>query len=104
MAMSGRFDMPQSTAALRQKAEALRLLRSPQATAAGLNGQKAAPARTVWAKQPHLCQHGTCLALEVRSGALWVRVRDTAGQEAWAPVARVLAPEQRRTWAKVGFG
>lgn len=71
--------MPQSTAALRQRDTLLRLLRAPSA---------ALPRQ----------------ALELREGALWVLVRDHAGQEAWAPVARVLSPEQRRAWARGGFG
>ena len=94
--------MPQSSAALRQKATALRLLRNPQASQAC--STPATPARPVWAKQARACTQGACLALEVRAGALWVLVRDTAGQEAWAPVGRILTNEARREWARVGFG
>lgn len=98
--------MPQSTAALRQRAEALRLLRNPTLKPGkpGLKPVPGVPVRPVWAQTPLPCSHGTCLALEVRAGALWVRVRDLAGGEAWAPIARILAPEQRRTWARSGFG
>jgi hypothetical protein len=96
--------MPQSTAALRQKAEALRMLRTPHAIPASAPAAVGVPRRSVWARKALPCQHGTCLALEVRPGALWVLVRDASGQEAWAPIARILTPDQRRTWARGGFG
>lgn len=97
--------MPVSSAALRQKADALRLLRNPTAKAVAPNPKApAVPGRPVWARAPFTCHHGTCLALELRAGALWVRVRDAAGQEAWAPIARILSPDQRRSWARTGFG
>lgn len=92
--------MPQSSVALRQKAEALRLLRNPHATARSVDTL----ARPVWAKKPLTCPHGTCMALELRADGLWVRVRDSKAQEAWAPVARILSPEQRRDWGRTGFG
>ena len=96
--------MPQSTAALRQKAEALRLLRSPTTAPLRASAKPGTPARPVWARTPRVCSHGTCLALEVREGALWVKVRDTAGQEGWAPIARILTADDRRAWAREGFG
>lgn len=96
--------MPQSTAALRQKAEALRLLRSPNAKVPVRDLKApAAPVRTIWARQPFSCHHGQCLALELRTSGLWVKVRDSAGQEGWGPIARILAPGQRRDWARTGF-
>lgn len=62
--------MPQSSAALRQKADTLRLLRNPHArlTPAPLGGK--ALVRPVRAKRPFACQHGLCLALEIRQGGL----------------------------------
>lgn len=96
--------MPQSTAALRQRAETLRLLRNPSATPSRQPVGQGTPNRPVWARTPWVCPHGTCLALEVREGALWVKVRDTSDNEAWAPIARILSPEQRREWARRGFG
>lgn len=95
--------MPQSSTALRHKAEALRLLRHSSAAPVKDTG-RGVPLRPVWAREPWPCAHGTCLALEVRGGALWVHVRDAAGQTGWAPIARVLSPEARRTWARRGFG
>ena len=95
--------MPQSSAAIRHKAEALRLLRHPDARAATPASQGNTPQRPVWARKPFVCHHGTCLALEVRGAAVWVKVRDAQGEEAWAPASRVLAPEQRRAWARTGF-
>jgi hypothetical protein len=97
--------MPQSTAALRQKAEALRALRSPQQPAkAATAAAPGAMTRPVRARNPLSCAHGTCLALELRASALWVLVRDSAGQEAWAPIGRILNFGQRRDWAREGFG
>ena len=93
--------MPQSSAALRQKAEALRLLRNPHNTPAARGPSTARP---VWAKKPLSCMHGTCLALDVRSDGRWVLVRDTAGVEGYAPAVRVLSVDQRRDWARRGFG
>lgn len=94
--------MPQSTAALRQKAEVLRALRSSQVSVSTHASVK--PMRRVWAKTPHVCAHGHCLALEAREAALWVLVRDKEGREDWAPVMRILSPDARRTWARAGFG
>lgn len=92
--------MPQSTAALRQKAEALRVLRNPQNAC---STKAAQPARPVWAKKPHTTTHGTCVALELRTTGLWVLVQKD-GQEAWAPAQRILSPEASRAWAREGFG
>lgn len=94
--------MPQSSAALRHKAEALRVLRNPQATAPARSS--GTPTRPVWAKTPFSCQHGTCVALDLRADGLWVQVRTADAQEAWAPVVRILSPELRREWARKGFG
>ena len=93
--------MPQSSAALRLKSEALRLLRAPNARPS--TAGTPTPPRTVWARTPCVCFNGSCLALQVRDTGLWVLVRDAQG-EAWAPVARVLDPDKRRVWAKGGFG
>jgi hypothetical protein len=106
--------MPQSTAALRQKAETLRALRNsqqrPSAVKVAAQGALLRPllarpllARPLRARNPWPCSHGSCLALEVREGALWVLVLDNAGQEAWAPIGRILSGEQRREWARAGF-
>ena len=92
--------MPQSSAALRHKAEALRLLRNPHNTPAA----RGTTTRPVWAKKPLSCMHGICLALDVRSDGLWVLVRDNAGVEGYAPAVRVLSVDQRRDWARRGFG
>jgi hypothetical protein len=87
-----------------------RALRSPQGTlhtpARGATGpaKPVAPTRPLWAKVPHVCKHGTCLALEARGEALWVLVRDTTGQEGWAPIGRILSFEGRRAWEQSGFG
>lgn len=96
--------MPQSSAALRQKADTLRLLRNPHArlTTAPTAGRNLA--RPVRAKRPLVCQHGLCLALEIRQGGLWVLVQPTTGEAGWAPIERILAPGQRRDWAREGFG
>lgn len=91
--------MPQSSAALRQKAEALRLLRDPQAPV-----RVTGPSRPVWAKTPLACQHGTCLALDVRVDGLWVLVRTPDAQEAWAPIRRILPFDRRKDWSRRGFG
>ena len=96
--------MPQSTAALRQKAEALRVLRHPQHPTGARATAPAALVRPVRARTPWPCSHGTCLALELREGALWVLVRAPAGGEAWAPIGRILNAEERRAWARGGFG
>ena len=91
--------MPQSSAASRLKAEALRFLRNPHApvvTAGSLH-------RPVWAKRAFACKHGACVALDVHGDTLRVCVR-TAEGEAWAPVARILSPDERRAWAREGFG
>lgn len=96
--------MPQSSAALRQKAEALRVLRNPNAQVGQPFVGLRAPARPVWARVPFVCQHGVCLALELRQDGLWVKVQDQATVEAWAPVGRVLSFDQRREWARRGFG
>lgn len=93
--------MPQSSAALRSRATALRLLRNPHTA---VNAAPQAASRPIWARQALACQHGACKALEVRGSALWVLVQDASGQEAWAPIARILTPEQRRGWASGGFG
>lgn len=96
--------MPQSTAALRQRDTLLRLLRAPSAALPRqVAGKASGLSRPTRARTPFVCAHGTCQALELREGALWVLVRDHASQEAWAPVARVLSPEQRRAWARGGF-
>lgn len=95
--------MPQSTAALRQKAETLRLLRNPDARVAAGPAKGTTPTRSMWARNPLACRHGTCLALQLRDAALWILVRDAQAQEAWAPIARILNPEERRGWAKTGF-
>jgi hypothetical protein len=92
--------MPQSSAALRQKAEALRVLKSDTVSLRA----SAQPPRPIQAKVPHLCQHGTCLALELRTAGLWVLVRDKSAQEGWAPVQRILNAGERRAWARTGFG
>lgn len=91
--------MPQSSAALRAKAQLLRGLRHPQASLP-VEGTT----RPLWAKKSWACAHGTCLALDVRAGALWVQVRDTQGEEAWVRIERVLDTESRRRWAQEGFG
>lgn len=97
--------MPQSTAALRQRETLLRVLRNPSAVLPRESAGKASGvSRPTRARTPFVCSHGTCQALELRDGALWVQVRDAAGQEAWAPIARILNPDQRRAWARGGFG
>lgn len=101
--------MPQSTAAIRLKADTLRALRDPQfkgtsPTARQGKALVAGLSRPVRARAPHLCAHGTCLSLDLRGDALWVLVRDKAGAEDWAPVARILSFEERRRWAREGFG
>lgn len=93
--------VPQSSAALRQKAEAMRLLRNPHAP---VRSAGTTPNRPIRAKKNLVCLHGTCQALDVRADGLWVQVRDTDAQEAWAPIARILSPELRREWARNGFG
>lgn len=96
--------MPQSTAALRQKAEALRALRSPQGSISTSGRPAVALPKRIWAKAPRVCDAGSCTAMELRAGALWVLVRNAAGEEAWAPALRVLSFDARRAWAKEGFG
>jgi len=100
--------MPVSTASLRLKAEALRVLRSMSHRDSGTVRSTALPSfgsdRPIRAKMPHVCKHGTCLALSVRQATLWVLVRNADQQEAWAPVARILSPEGARAWAREGFG
>jgi hypothetical protein len=92
--------MPQSSAALRCKALLLRSLRHAQAALPVSTGAT----RPLRAKKPWTCVHGTCLALDAREGGLWVLVRDTQAQEAWAPVGRILDAGSRRAWAQEGFG
>lgn len=96
--------MPQSSAALRQKADTLRLLRNPHARVAATDNAGRALARPVRAKRPFVCQHGQCLALEIRQGSLWVLVQPASGEAGWAPIDRILAPGQQRDWAREGFG
>lgn len=95
--------MPQSSAALRQKAQALRLLKNLDASLSAKERAGLAP-RLVWARVPFSSKHGSCVALDLRNDGLWVRVKDAHGVEASAPVARILNPEQRREWARRGFG
>lgn len=100
--------MPQSTASLRLKAEALRVLRSHAqhlpltVRTAGLPSFGAD--RPVKAKVARPCQHGTCLALRVTGTGLEVLVRDLTGAEGWAPIARILSRDECREWARRGFG
>ena len=96
--------MPQSSAALRQKADTLRLLRNPYARLPPAPAAGAHLARPVRAKRPFTCQHGQCLALEIRKDHLWVQVQPAAGEAGWAPIERILSPGQRRDWARDGFG
>lgn len=101
--------MPQSSFVLRRQAELVRALRNPRHTldlakASGLQGGAGRPQRPVWAKAAHTTIHGQCLALDVRESTLWVLVRTASGEEAWAPAVRILSPEDRRRWAREGFG
>ena len=101
--------MPQSSFFLRRQAELVRALRNPRhaldlAKATGALNGAGRPQRPVWAKAAHATAHGQCLALDVRESTLWVLVRTAAGEEAWAPAVRILSPDDRRRWAREGFG
>lgn len=100
--------MPQSSFVLRRQAELVRALRNPhqplKVATTGATAGPARPQRPVWAKRAHPTAHGQCVALDIREDALWVLVRAVSGEEAWAPAVRILSPDDRRRWAREGFG
>ena len=100
--------MPQSTAFLLLRKELVRVLRSQSARGSAdvraANLPTFGADRPLRAKVPQPCKHGVCLALRVQGQAVEVLVRDLQGQEGWAPLARILAPDLCREWARRGFG
>jgi hypothetical protein len=99
-----RIIVPQSSAALRQQADTLRLLRNPHARPSRTaKGSANTPERPLWAKRPLACAQGLALAAVVRGGSLWILVRDAQDLATWRPAHQVLATGQCRDWARTGF-
>lgn len=94
--------MPQSSTALRHKAEALRVLRNPTQSIKPDFFKPGMVLRPVWARRPFPVARGALVALEVRRDGAWVLVKAPDGTEAWSP-AQAFPGDVRHQWARTGF-